>query len=117
MTTFDQRNQKVSGNQYNAGGDMHINHQTETPDLVEELRKVLQSVTQAVQNGELDEELGIDVEGKVKKAIMQANKNEPEKKNSMLQHLLEAKALIEGVTSATGLVVTLTKAVDLIRGL
>jgi len=63
-----------------------------------------------------DEEVALDTEVHLKKALIQAKKPEPDKK-SILDHLNEAKALIEGVTAAAGLVGAFATAAQLVQKL
>ena len=70
----------------------------------------------AVKAGAIDEEVAIDVESKIKKASIQVEKPEPDKK-VVLDYLSEAKALIEGIASMAGLVQGLAHTVEVIRRL
>lgn len=115
MSVFDQRGQKVTY-QYNAAGNINFGAVQNKVDLVAELEKLQAEMAAAIQTGVFDEETATDAEYHLKKAVQQAKKPEPEKKN-VLQHLQEAKALIEGVTAATGLVAALVKAAELVQKL
>jgi hypothetical protein len=75
-----------------------------------------QKVTKAIENSAVDAEIGIEIESKVKKAIIQSEKNESDKQN-ILENINGAKVLIEGVTSAAGLVIGLTQVAEMIRKL
>ena len=117
MPIFDQRGSKVNkqfniaGNVY---GDINFGEVQDKTDLVAELKKLLAEVSKAAQSGNINNELSIDVEANIKKAIVQTEKPQPDK-NVVLKHLGEAKALIEGVTSAIGLVAALSQAIEIVR--
>lgn len=115
MATFDQRGQKVNC-QYNAAGDINFGSVQHKEEAATELRKLQDEVSRAAQAGVLDAEVAVDVDSRIKKAVVQVEKPEPDKK-SVLDYLREAKALIEGITSAAGLVTGLTQATEMIRKL
>src|SRR6266498_1803415 len=103
MATFDQRGQKVTY-QYNAAGNINFGAVASGADIATELKKLLDEVNKAISAGAIDPENGVDVEAKVKKAIIQAEKPKPEKQ-SILENIEGAKKIIEGIASATSLVV------------
>jgi hypothetical protein len=84
MSVFDQRGQSVS-NQYNAAGDINFG----------------------------DAEIATDAEYHITKAVQQAKKPEPDKK-AILDHLATAKAAIEGVAAASGMITALVKAAEVV---
>lgn len=112
MTTFDQHGQSVRY-QYNAAGDINFGVVRTRPEVAAELQKLQAEVGKAAQAGALDQDKAVDVEAKLKKAILQAQKPEPDKKTT-LDYLSEARALIEGIASAAGLVTGLTQAAALV---
>jgi ribosomal protein S20 len=116
MTTFDQRNQKVSGNQYNIAGDFNFDSIQNKSDISSELQKLIPEINKAAQNEVINPETAIDVEARVKKAVLEAQKQEPNPK-TILDNLDKAKGLIESLTSATGLVSGLVKAINMVRRL
>jgi len=113
MATFDQRGQKVNY-QYNATGNINFGAATSTADVVIELKKLLDEVNKAISSGAIDPESGVDVESKVKKAIIQVEKPKPDRKN-ILENIEDAKKIIEGMASATGLVVGFIEAAEMVR--
>ena len=113
MATFDQRGQKVTY-QYNAAGNIKFSSVTNETELSVELQKLLDEVTRAVRSGAVDAEIGADVEAKVKKTVIQSQKSDPNKQ-TILDNINGAKALIEGVTSAAGLVNGFVQAIETIR--
>lgn len=113
MATFDQRGQKVN-TQYNASGNINFSAATTSTDVVIELRKLLDEINQAVQAGNINSEGGIDVEAKVKKAIVQMEKPKPDKQ-AILENINGAKEIIESMASAVGLVSGFAQAVEVIR--
>jgi hypothetical protein len=112
MATFDQRGQNVNY-QYNAAGDINFNGVQNKDDLAQELKKLLGEVTKATQAGAIKDEVAVDVESNLRKAVIQAEKPEPDKK-SILNYLNDAKGLVAGLTSATGLVGGLVQAIQLV---
>jgi len=117
MSTFDQRNQKVTYQyNYNATGNINFGSVQDRVDLTVELRKIQDELMKAVQKGVVDEEIAVDVDSKIKKVIIQAEKPEPNKK-SILDHLREAQELIGGVAAAAGLVKGLAEAAEVARRL
>jgi len=114
MTAFDQRGQKVN-NQINVAGNFNFGTNN-VADMSSELQKLLDEVKKATKSGDIDAETGIDVEAKVKKAIVHAEKSSPDKK-SILDNINGAKSLIEGVSSAVNLVTLFIQASDMVRRL
>jgi hypothetical protein len=108
MAIFDQRNQKVT-NQYNVAGNLNFGSVQSKAELAAELRKLLSEVDKATQAGIVDAGVSIDIESHIKKAVIEIEKPEPKQK-SILDHLEGAKALLDGVTSATGLITAIMEA-------
>ena len=71
-------------------------------------------MTKAFSEGAIDAENGVDVEAKVKKAIIQAEKPKPDKQ-SILENIEGAKKILEGIASATSLVVGFVQAAETVR--
>lgn len=115
MAIFDQRGQHVSY-QYNAAGDINFGAVQNRMEVVGELAKLQAELRQAIQTGLFDEEVATDADYQLTKAVQQAKKPEPDKK-TILEHLSGAKALIEGVAAASGLVNALTKAAEVVQQL
>ncbi|HRQ22157.1 MAG TPA: hypothetical protein PLF42_01910 [Anaerolineales bacterium] len=109
---FDQKNQRV-GYQYNAAGNINFNAVGNSTELIAELEKLKSELKKAIQAKAIDDEIGVDVEYKLTKAIQQSKKSQPDKK-SILDNLNEAKALLSGISSAVGLVTSLIKAAELV---
>jgi len=109
------RGQKVTA-QYVAGRDMNFGTVQNRGDLVAELEKLKVAFPQAANEGIIDAEVATDAEYQVTKAIQQAEKSEPDK-GRILGHLDEAKALIAGVTVASGMVTALTQAAEMVHKL
>ena len=115
MATFDQRGQTVN-NQYNAGRDINFGAANSREDVVQELKSLLSEVTKATQAGAIQEEAAVDVEANVRKAIIHAEKPEPDKK-SILDYLTAASGVLKGIASATGLMTGLAQAAEAVRRL
>ncbi len=115
MTQFDQRGQQVT-NQYNAGRDMNFGAVQNPIDLIAELEKLKGEIAQAKEADIVSDETATDAEYQVTKAIQQAKKPNPDKK-TILDHLNTAKALIEDVAAASGLVTALISAAEVVQKL
>ncbi len=113
MAKFDQRNQQVV-NQINAEKIGVVNFGTvqSKAELVTELRNLLSEVNKANQSGNIKEDVSIDVESHIRKAVVEIEKPEP-KKNPIIEHLEGAKSLLDGIASATGLVSALMQAMKI----
>jgi hypothetical protein len=114
MTAFDQRGQKVN-KQINVAGNFNFGT-SNNADISPELQKLLEEIRKAIKSGDVDAETGIDVEAKVKKAIVQSEKPNPDK-NGILDNINGAKLLIEGMSSAVNLVTLFIQASDMVRRL
>lgn len=113
MPVFDQRGQHVTY-QYNAAGNINFGTVQNQVDVLDELTKLQAELTKAIEADIFDEDTATDAEYQLKKAVQQAQKPEPEKK-TVLEHLQEAKALIEGVAAAAGLVTALSQAAAMVQ--
>lgn len=128
-TAFNQAGQTVYGPQTNIDGGVHItggifNTGLLTTgglpvlvDLPTELRKLLAQITQAGQQGLLDEITTIDAESALKKAIILAGKPAPDRQ-AILTHLTTAQTTIAAAfqNTATGALITaITPIVALVR--
>src|SRR5690348_7060728 len=116
MSQFDIRGQKVKGNQYIAGHDMNFGLVQNSADLVAELEKLKDSFIEAKKSGILSGQDGEDAERQVAKAAQEAKQVSPDKR-VIIKCLNVAKSLIEGMTSASGLVASLVSAIEAVRRL
>lgn len=115
MSIFDQRGQHVTY-QYNAAGDINFGVVQNRVDLIEQLEKLRGEVAKAVEAQVIDAEIATEVDDRLTRAVQQANKPEPDKK-SILDRINEAKALIGGITAASGMVTALAEAADHVQKL
>jgi len=113
MAVFDQRGQHVIY-QFNAAGDINFGAVQNRLEVIDQLEKLQTEVNKATEQGALDEEVAVDVEGKLKKAVIQAKKPEPDKK-TILARLNEAKVLLEGVAAAGGMITALVQAAEAVQ--
>jgi len=113
MTVFDQRGQHVNY-QYNAAGDINFGTVQNKVDLVGELEKLKAEIGKAGAAQVIDAEVVTDAEYQITKAMQEAKKPEP-KKETVLERINGAKALIEGVAAAGGMVAALIKAAELVQ--
>jgi hypothetical protein len=116
MTIFDQNNQNVHGNQYNVGGDIIIKFAevNEKSELPFELSKVITVLREAETRGVIDAKTASESEKKVAESIDEIRKPEPNVRD-VIEKLNGAKTLIEGLTSAGGLVKMLIEAAEMVR--
>jgi len=115
MAIFDQRGQQVNY-QYNAAGDINLGSVQNQAQLIEELGNLKAELLKAAEAQMIDAEVFTDADYQMTKAIQQAKKPEPNKK-SVMDHLNNAKSILEGVTAAGGIVTALNKVVQLVFGL
>ena len=129
MTQFDSPPNQV-GIQSNAGGDITIadsmvniagydlNFGTvqNEQELISQLEKLKEAFVKAGEIQIISEETAIDAEAEIKKAIGQAKKSDPDKKN-ILDYLSSAKSLIEGIGGASGLVSSIIGAIEAVHKL
>ena len=145
MSDFDQRGQKVtnqtnvSGNQYNAGGDIKhvegdvvggnkihvegdvvkgtkiegdvtLGDKIDLSELLRELASILDRLGEAERSGELDAETALDVEHPLKKAKLEVVK-EPPDKTKLLGYVDTAKKVLDKAAGASKSAATLGTAV------
>jgi hypothetical protein len=115
VTQFDMRGQNVT-NQYNAGHDINFGAVQTPADLIEVLEQLCGQVVQTVDAGILTEETATDTRFQVTKALQQARKPDPDKK-TIVDHLTAAKALLNDITAASGLVTALVGAIQVVQKL
>ena len=115
MAQFDMRGQRVT-NQYNAGRDMNFGAIQTPVDLIAALEQLNGQITQEQEVGVLSEETTTDTQYQVTKAIQQVRSPDPDKK-TIVDHLTTAKALLENITAASGLVTALVGAVEVVQKL
>lgn len=113
MAIFDQRGQHVNY-QYNVAGNINFDAVQNGMDLANELEKLKAELPKAVVAQAIDAEIATDAEYHITKAVQHVRKPQPNKK-TVLDHINEAKALIEGVTAASGMIAALTQAAELVR--
>jgi hypothetical protein len=121
MTQFHQEHQQVLGQQQNAGNDISnanqvltfgaVQHPADLPALLAQLQS---AVTQAVADGTLPEETGIDAKAALEKAVLQTKKPTPDKK-SILDYLTTIKTLIESISAASALVPSIMIAIEAVH--
>ena len=121
MSSFYQQGQKVKGNQYIAGEDMNIGVGRDfnigtiqnKDDLITELEKLQTQLKKAKSDKVIDAKVVTEANHQLEQAIDQANSAAPEK-HIILEYLEKARELIQGMTSAAGIVSTLVKLAEAI---
>lgn len=111
MAIFDQRNQKVN-TQYNAAGDINFNNVQDASQFIAELQKLKSEFARVAEEEAIDGEIITDTEYQLTKAIQHSQKNEPQRA-TIIEHLKNAKQLVDGVTATTTLITALTKAIEI----
>jgi hypothetical protein len=121
MTQFHQEHQQVSGQQQNAGHDIHNSDQSLTfgavrssADLTALLTQLLSAVTQATADGTIPKKTGIDAKAALEKAVVGVEEQKPVKKN-LLDYLTTTKSLIEGIAAAGGLIPSIVTAIEAVH--
>ena len=112
MSIFDQRGQNVNY-QYNAAGDINISSVQSINDFTKQLENLQAELKKARDSKVIDQEKSVEAEYHLLQATKELKKEEPDPK-TIIDHLNEAKAFIEGVTSAAGLVTALAQAAELV---
>jgi hypothetical protein len=113
MSTFDQRGQKVTY-QFNAAGDINIEAVRNRQEAVVQLQKLLAEFEKAAQAKAIPDDVAVDAEYQLKKALQLAVKPEGDKK-TILEYLGKAKTFLENVAAAGGLVHTLIEAGKMVQ--
>lgn len=115
MATFDQRHQKVNY-QYNAAGNINLGSVSDRLELTAQLSNIQDELLKAAQQGVVDEDIAVEADSKIKKAVLQTKKPEPDKK-TILDSLREAQEIIGGVAAAAGLFKALAEAIEVVQRL
>lgn len=116
MSTFNQNNQNIHGNQVNIGGDLIVsfNKIMEKSEIPTELIKIITALNEAQQKGIINAEIVSESKKQVEESINEIQKPNPNVK-SVIENLNGAKNLIEGIASAGGLVKIFIEAAEMIR--
>jgi len=115
MPVFDQRGQKVNY-QYIAARDINFATVQNQADLVNELEKLNSEITKAGNAQVIDAEIVTDVQYQIQKAVDQSKKPEPNK-NTIVEHLIQAKDFLINIVEAGGIVTAIVKAIELVQQL
>jgi hypothetical protein len=110
VSIFDQRNQHV-GYQYNAAGDININAAQTKDELAAELDKLRIEIGRAREAKAVDSDVAVEADYHLLQASKEAKKDEPDKE-SFLDHVGKAKALLDDAAAAAGLATALMKAAE-----
>ena len=113
MPVFDQRYQQVNY-QYNVNGMINFDNVQSRVDVVGELKKLQSEVAKATESGALDGEVSTDIKAKIEKAIIQAQKPEPNKK-TIMDYLKEARSLLTDIVVVAGLAEGISEAIEIVR--
>jgi hypothetical protein len=83
---------------------------------VQKLQQLKAEISKAGYLKALDEDVVIDAEYEITKAIQEAKKPEP-KKITILEHMGKAKTLVEGTVATAGLATALMKLIEIAQNL
>lgn len=113
-TIFDQRNQTVSGNQYNTARDLNIAHNdSNVDDISVRIQSLSRELNELRQANKIDKIVAVDVEANIKKATLLAE--DPKLEKSAVVYSLEtARNFLKDVSSAAGLVTSITEVIKVI---
>ena len=110
---FDQKGQRVEGNQtnvegdlYQAGGDVNFGAVRSGADVAKMFEALLAALDRATQSGEVEAETAVVVEGALKKGALEAKKAEPDKQK-VLGFLSSAKKALGDMSGAAASAVKL----------
>ena len=112
MATFHQEGQHVHGDQYNAE-TINFGQAHNPADFLRELKNLQAELNKAIAAKAIPDEQAIDAEAQVKKAILQAEQPNPDKK-TLVEHLTAAKELVSNVG---GLATAITGAIAVVGAL
>lgn len=110
VSVFDQRGQQVHY-QYNAAGDINVSGVQDKKQLVRELEKLKGEVERAKESKAIQHDTAVVAEYHLLQATKEATKRKPDKR-SFLDHIGKAKALLDDVAAAAGLVTALIQAAE-----
>ncbi len=115
MTYFDQRHQNVNY-QYNAGGNINISNVKNEVDLRQQLEALQSELNEAIKAELFSEEQATDADYKLKKAVLESKKIQPDK-NQLITYLKETKDIIIGVGAAGGIVQAIIKVIEIVKNI
>jgi YD repeat-containing protein len=110
VSVFDQRGQQVTY-QYNAAGNINIDSARDNIGLATELEKLVEEIERAKEAKAVVKEIAVEAEYHVMQSAKEAKSKRPNK-GSILEHIGKAKALLDDVAAAAGLVTALLKAAE-----
>jgi hypothetical protein len=112
MTKFIQTGQHVEGNQYNAE-TINFGAVKDRSDAVSELRKLSAEVKRAASSGNIPTAVSDEINAKLEEAIRQAESPTPDK-NTIINRLSGVQKLLEGIHTASSLIISLPQAISMI---
>jgi hypothetical protein len=115
QTIFDQSGQKVVY-QYNAAGNINFGAVQNQASFSEELQKLRGEIGKAKDAGALTDEDAADADYQINKAAIEAKKDDG-KSSTIAGYLETAKNILGKVTALSGLVIAVSKAIELAHSL
>jgi hypothetical protein len=114
MAAFDQRGQTVV-HQYNAKESINIGTVQNGLELIGDLKKIRIELLKAAESQVVDAEVLSDADYQITKAIQQVEAPQVNPKSSV-EHLNNARSLLEGVTALGGIVTAIDKVIQVLLG-
>jgi beta-galactosidase beta subunit len=116
MATFDQRQQQVHGNQYNAARDINFGEIKTREDFVDALNTLHKQVEDVQPTNDDETETAVDIKANLEKAIIEANKENPDK-GKIRKFLDKASDFAKTTAAFAGMVTIFHKAAEALQAL
>jgi AbiTii len=113
MSTFDQRQQQVQGNQYNAAQDINFGEVKTKVDFVDALNDLRKNVENTQPKNDDESEIAVDIKANIEKAIVESNKESPNKEK-VKNFIEKASGYAKNTASFAGMVTIFYKAAEAI---
>jgi hypothetical protein len=115
MSVFDQRGQRVTY-QYNAAGDINLEKIGNRVEFTDQLQKLQREIEKAKEANALSDDAAADADYHLKKAALEAKKSDADK-GHLVTYLAAAKDVVENAAAAGGLVLAISKAIEIAQKL
>ena len=114
MSVFDQSEQSVAGNQYNAAGNINIGMVQTHNEFVQELQRFEADLLSSSEFADLDEDKQAEVRYSLRKAVIEAKKTDADK-ITIKQHIENTIGVIKDVATLAGAVISLHKIIEVVN--
>ncbi len=113
MTIFNQKNQKISGDQVNIG-EINFSVIQNKSDIPKELAKLIRELDRVNESGVIKAEVAERAKTEIESAVSESQKQNANPE-TIVDFLGKAKAVLEGITSVGGIVTALGEGINAIR--